>query len=264
LEGAVQVKVPGPSKSKYAWELSLFAPPPGAIAPPCDITRPAISTADYYHIDGLYWLRPYDLENNFGVAGQKIAAVVGYRYAWILSPDHADPKFGWGNDAGSIYIGYSNDPAVLPCPSSLQLILPFEVDVPGFGTYAGLQVPWLVYNPDDPKNPFYLYMEGHAPNGTHQPREEELLFVSCDLTNWAVEGVSHAARSQIGLTAYQMVYRLARKEWISFGAADLVNGRLGNLGVWTSSDGRRFSLHHLSIASCQTTGHSQSGRGFPM
>jgi hypothetical protein len=238
------IEIPGQGGGRTARQLNIFACLDSAGHGSPRASGWATSTADYYHIDGLYWCRPYHLATSFGDPGKRIAAIIENRYAWILSPDHACGYFGWGHDAASVYVGFSNDPAILPCPSSLRRILPSEVKVPGGATYVGLQVPWLVYNPDDGSYPFYLYVEGHAPNGSHQPREEELLFVSNDLIKWIVHGVSHAAASQHGLTAYQTVYRVATGNWISFGAADLTNGRLGNLGVWTSSNGRSFTLDH--------------------
>lgn len=74
---------------------------------------PAISTADAYHLDGLMWMRPYDLlDSACGTAGAAIAAARG-RYFWPASPDHPSSTYGWA-DAGDFRAGYSNDPGVFP------------------------------------------------------------------------------------------------------------------------------------------------------
>jgi hypothetical protein len=222
----------------FARELNLFALPYGAAGRLLDNAHPAISTADYYHLDGILWCRPYDLQKSFGTAGQTISEAIGYRYVWILSPDRSDEIVGSGHDAAAIYLGYSNDPAILPLPSSLHQILPFKVDVPGIGPYDGLQAPWLVYNPDDAIYPFYLYVEGHWKQIV---RKEELLLRSSDLVTWTIQGISHATIG--GVTAYQTVYRLWGGNWISYGFADLMV-RLTTLGVWTSTDGLTLALDH--------------------
>lgn len=77
------------------------------------IGNPAVSTADYYHMDGLQWMRPYDLTDAAcGSAGSTIAAANG-RYFWIASPDHPSDTFGWA-DAQNFMGGFSSDPGVLP------------------------------------------------------------------------------------------------------------------------------------------------------
>jgi hypothetical protein len=75
--------------------------------------NPAVSTSDYYHTDGVYWLRSYDLTSaDCGSTGVSIAASKG-RYAWLMGPDHSDDNYSW-QDGIDLMIGYSNDPGVLP------------------------------------------------------------------------------------------------------------------------------------------------------
>jgi hypothetical protein len=75
--------------------------------------NPAISTADYYHMDGLYWFRPNDLTNAAcGSTGASIAASRG-RYVWFASPDHPDYNYGWA-DGRDFMVGYSSDPGIFP------------------------------------------------------------------------------------------------------------------------------------------------------
>ncbi len=73
---------------------------------------PAVSTDDYYHSNGVYGMRPYDLLE-FGAAGEAIAADRG-RYAWIFTPDHGDGNGAVWNGSFDFRIGFSNDPGVLP------------------------------------------------------------------------------------------------------------------------------------------------------
>ena len=74
---------------------------------------PAVSTADYYHSNGVAWMRPYDLTAaDCGSAGASIAASRG-RYVWFMSADHPAGGFNW-NGGNSFRIGFSSDPGVLP------------------------------------------------------------------------------------------------------------------------------------------------------
>ncbi len=74
--------------------------------------NPAISTSDWYHTDGVYWLRPYDLlDTACGSAGIAAAASNG-RYVWFMSPDHSE-GYPWA-DAVGIRLGFSNDPGTPP------------------------------------------------------------------------------------------------------------------------------------------------------
>jgi hypothetical protein len=232
----------------FARQLNLFAPPYGSPVAWRNPTRPAVSTADYYHLDGLHWFRPYDLQNEFGQTGKAIAAATGYRYVCFLSPDHADSdagrgQRGWGRDAASIYVGFTNDPAILPSPLTLRPAIPYSMTLPKIGLYVGFQDPWLVYNPEDPTLPFYLYAEGHEKVGeTRTGREDELLFRSSDLFTWTFSGISHATIAVRGCTAYQSVYRVGPGNWISYGGAQLGLNNKWEVGIWTSSDAQTFTL----------------------
>ena len=83
--------------------------------------NPAVSTADYYHQNGMAWMRPYDLTASpCGSAGATIAAGKG-RYVWISSADHPGGNYDWSGGSG-FRLGFSNDPGVLP--ASMQLFYP--------------------------------------------------------------------------------------------------------------------------------------------
>lgn len=124
----------------------------------------------------------------------------------------------------------------------MRKIIPFRVRFPDGIEYFCFQVPWLVHNPDCSEFPFHLYLEGHSNSGTNQPKEEEILFRSSDLITWHPYGVTHAATTGNGLTAYQVVSRANTGCWLSVGAADPINGRLGTTGIWSSADGLKFTL----------------------
>lgn len=76
--------------------------------------NPALSTDDWYHSNGVYGMRPYDLTAaDCGAAGAAIAAARG-RYAWVFGPDHGSATgFTW-TSSFDYRIGYTNDPGVLP------------------------------------------------------------------------------------------------------------------------------------------------------
>lgn len=74
---------------------------------------PAVSTADWYHSDGLSWMRPYDLlDAACGSVGSTIAAANG-RYVWLAGPDHPDDNYSWAEGVNFL-LGFSNDPGILP------------------------------------------------------------------------------------------------------------------------------------------------------
>lgn len=76
--------------------------------------RPAVSTAQYYHTQGLFWFKPVDLTATAcGTAGANIAAKYG-RYAWVLTPDHNNVLLYPWLDSIDIYVGFSNDPEIAP------------------------------------------------------------------------------------------------------------------------------------------------------
>lgn len=82
---------------------------------------PAVSTADYYHQNGVAWMRPYDLTaSDCGSAGASIAASRG-RYVWVTSPDHPGGNYSW-NGGNGFRLGFSSDPGVLP--DRLELFYP--------------------------------------------------------------------------------------------------------------------------------------------
>lgn len=219
-------------------EPGLFSPSP-AIDPTdyynAGVGNPAVSTADYYLMNGLYWMRPYDLLQ-FGATGISIAAANG-RYFWIATPDHVTDSWIY---TGSIDFmgGYSDDPGVLP--KSLYPLFRYNNSAsrPGGGTLTLYQLAWLVYNPDDETYPFYIYAEGHG-NGISIQHETGLAR-SADLLTWSMYGPTHINLDFTSWWSFQRVVRRAEGDWYSVGV-DLNNPNpplnFFGQGVSTSTDG---------------------------
>jgi hypothetical protein len=203
---------------------------------------PAVSTSDYYHLDGLYWFRPYDL-NGMGTPGQTIAASLG-RYFWIASPDHPSSTYGWA-DGQDFLGGYSNDPGVLPDKLTLLFRYNNSILLSGTEDWRLYQAPFLVYNPDDATYPFYIYCEGNTfggatRDGGAQRQHEEGLARSTDLVTWVMNGPSHPNTTFNDWSSFQRVVRSGVNAWYSVGLSTN-GGALGGFGKWTSTDGRTFT-----------------------
>lgn len=224
-----------------------FSPVAGRGAPVSARTndRPAESTSDYYHTDGLYSLCAYDL-NAMGTWGQTIATTVGYRYVWIIAGDHpcdeVGQEGGWGRDALSFYAAFSNDPAVLPDPSTMYRVANCD-STNGLGIVPGSSASdyvagfnnFLLYNPDEATNNAYLYVGSMIANGLGENGLHEVLVSGPDFgTAYTPVSVSHDATQ--GLVAYQIVSRLSSVSYESWGFWDPVNNT-GQVGKWLSSDG---------------------------
>lgn len=183
---------------------------------------PAMSLADYYHINGWYWSRPYDLDL-MGSEGATIKAREGYRYIWIIGSDH--PSNTNFNGGGGFFVGYSNDPQIFPSPLTVRTLLTQNASITvldqlgftqtSFGPYM---IPHLVYNPDSGGDKFWIYAEGSG-NG----RQHELtLFTTADfLTATIVEPVIPTSNFG-GWSSFGKPKRLGVNNWVvySFGKYD--------------------------------------------
>lgn len=271
--------------------------------------NPAVSTSDWYYVDGSYWMRPVDLlDSACGSAGSTVAAANG-RYAWTWSGDHVSgaPQA----DAAGWWLGFSNDPGVLP--ASGRQILPYTVAslstvatitadisngsggagnilnvtaVTGYvtqdnaavingtgvtqasilsqntgttaktGTYTiggsaqlvssrtmtvsqqayslGM-TPYLVCNPDDASNTFYIYGEGSA----NRILNETGYIKSNDLVTFSTALPTHVLYSFGPFSSYQKVVRTGVNAWYSVGyeANFPQNPDVFGMARWTSSDG---------------------------
>lgn len=201
-------------------------------------------TADDMHIDGLYWVRPYDLENDFGSEGAAIAASKGHRYAFFISSDHWDSSFGWSR-GGGIWCAWGDDPGNYPPASEFVMVAPCSVVVDTF-TFTQNETPWLVYNPDDlPDHPFHLYVHGSNTSGQGQ---QTLVFTSDDMDTWTIAARSHQSEGGwAGHTGYQQITRTGVNTWESVGLGNVSSITQGYTSRWTSTDGLSFSVANANL-----------------
>lgn len=190
---------------------------------------------------GVYWLTPYDMENDFGSAGQTIAAA-NDRYLWLVSSDHHGDNDGavisnWAG-GGGIWRGFSSDPAVLPT-TWVQIIGYKAFTATDPTGHLQMETPWLVYNPDDATYPFYMYGHGNLTSGARG--QETLLFRSADMESFLTPVVSHLTTSALSHTGYQGVVRRGTGDWISMGSGRVALNDQTKGGFFTSTDGQTFT-----------------------
>lgn len=148
---------------------------------------PAISTATYYNMAGLYNFRPYDLDT-MGASGAAVkAANGGRRYVWVTSPDH--PIFGYAIRGGTgFFAGYSFQPWDFPTKLEEIIIGYGTFQTPQYtiaGGFSMYEFPRISYNPDDADGlPFYLMAEAGPSHWT-------ALFRSADFVTWTMKEISH-------------------------------------------------------------------------
>lgn len=189
----------------------------------------AINT-DQSYTDGMYWLRAYDMANDFGAAGAALAAA-NKRYVWLCSSDHYGGSWAW---AGGIWAGWSDDPAVVPDKFSMILHQDQGATMPDVsGSFVQLETPWLVWNPDT--SLFHLYAHGNCISDGARG-QETALFTSPDFVTWTQRGISHITAGNGGHTGYQTAYRTGVDTWEGWGLVTPTLN-LGHLGRWTSTDG---------------------------
>lgn len=195
-------------------------------------------TADDMHIDGIYWPRPFDMENDFGSEGAALAAAAGQRYVFFLASDHWDSNYGWTRGNG-IWMAWGSDPGAYPPASAFTQIIATRVVADTY-TFDQLETPYLVYNPDDlPYHPFHLYAHGYNNSGLGQTT---VVFRSSDLAAWTVEGRSHISTYFGGHAGYQQVFRRGVNDWVSYGLGFIISGDGNRVSEWTSTDGLDFSV----------------------
>ncbi len=187
---------------------------------------PAISTSDYYGMNGIYWSLPYDLDT-MGSDGATIKAREGgKRYVWVMCGDHpgVSGNFTGGSD---FYVGYSNDPQIWPSPDTLKVIYyaltPINVvDQNGYtqNSFYPYQTPFLVYNPDSAGDKFHIYAEGVSSSSSRQ--HELALITSPDLVTSTLYGPTIPTTTNSGWSSFGQPRRLGVNSWevYTFGKLD--------------------------------------------
>ena len=225
---------------------------------------PAISTSDYYLMQGIAWTRPYDLDA-MGSPGATVKAANGNnRYVWIMMADHA------GQFAGSLdlMVGFSNDPQIWPDPAGVRMLKALSkainvVDQNGYtqnNLYA-YQAPHLVYNPDSAGDKFYIYLEGLS---TSSSRQHELVLVTtADFVTSTFVGPAIPTTNINGWTSYGKPERLGTNNWevYSFGKID---GSAVS-AVWykyTSTDGWAWTPNYATQVAGPGPFFTISGQGY--
>lgn len=223
-------------------EANVFAPNPPIYPSAYYIAgtgNPAVSTADYYLMNGIYWLQCYDLAA-MGSDGATIQTREGNRYVWMIGPDHPNSA----NFQGSSHfrVGYSNDPQILPDPGTLRTLLRYNtlITTGGQTGFTLYQAPYLVYNPDSAGDKFWIYAEG-LPSSPSRQHELGLFTTSDFLTSTLVGPVIQNAANG-GWSSLGRVYRTGVNTWYAISLTDPNN--FLNYGYYTSTDGLAWTLQY--------------------
>ena len=209
----------------------------GAVASTALVEARVTSATDMLMF-GIYWLRPYDLAAMEAPGAAVMAANGGRRYVWFGSSDHFNPgNNNHQHDGYGVIRGFSDDPGILPETFARVFTEQFLTGLID-GVHRQPETPWLVYNPEDPAAPFYLYWHGNTwADGTRG--QESILFKSANLVDWTFVAITDATTANGGHRGYKTVYRRGPGDWISWGLQGLNNG--GTHGYTTSADGVTWS-----------------------
>lgn len=213
---------------------------------------PAISTSDYYLVNGLYAMMPYDLDA-MGSEGATVKAREGMRYVWVFSGDHPNSVNFQGS--GDFYVGYSNDPQVWPDPSTVRMLRRDHdavnlVDQNGTtqNTFYAYHYPILVYNPDSAGDKFYIYAEGRSDSSGLE--HMATLFTTADFLTTTMVGPTIPTTTTSGWTSFLRPVRLGVNNWVGW-ALGKINGAAVNQ-TWykyTSTDGWVWTADYSTIVS---------------
>lgn len=257
----------GQGGGAYLIYSNAFSPASGQAVSTRTVTKPASSTADYYHMDGLTDFRVWDL-TAWGSPGSAIATAKGYRYIVFISCDHpstgSGQESGWAYDATHVYAGFTNDPHVFPDPSTFRAIIPGNGSAmpSASGTFLQPFQCWPVYNPDDASTPFYIYTEGNQQGGGFVNSLNTVLWKNANFdSQFTAVGVSHAAAAGGGTPGnlgYQRVYRLGTGSWVSWGFGN-EDGFTGTHNKFTSSDGLTFTKGAAYVRQVNSSGTGVTG-----
>lgn len=226
---------------------------------------PAVSTSDYYLMNGIWYAQPYDLLA-MGTDGATLAASKGYRYVWMLCGDH--PTGVTFQASSDFYVGWSNDPQIWPDPMTVTMLRRQEqsinvTDANGYtqNTFLVYHFPRLVYNPDanigstpltgggSISGVFWIYAEGQSLSSQRQ--HELSLFTTADFVSTSLIGPvipTSGVGAFNGWTSLGYVTRVGTGNWT---ACSL--GRLDALATtpayynYTSSDGLSWTPDYTTV-----------------
>jgi hypothetical protein len=202
------------------------------------VGSPAVSTADYYHMNGIWRSKPYDLDT-MGSEGATIKAREGMRYVWMMCGDH--PQSTNYQGSAEFYVGYSNDPQIWPDPTTLRVLRRVEesatfTDEYGFSQTSFYVYHWpiLVYNPDSAGDKFWVYAEGQGGSRQH----ETGLFTTSDFLTTTFVGPVISTQNFNGWTSLGYPTRLGTGSWENYclGTSD-ATGTSPAYYKYTSTDG---------------------------
>lgn len=199
--------------------------------------NPAVSTADYYLQNGLYPMEPFDLLAA-GAEGATIAAREGYRYLWMIVPDHPNGINFQGSS--SFRTAYSNDPQIFPIPTTMRQLVPFNTsqNVAGQTLFTNYHLHNIVYNPDAAGDKFHLYCEAYASGFQH----ELGLITTNDFLTYTLVGPAIATVLFAGWGSFGNPVREGTGDWWTVALSDDSNYR--GPAYYTSTDGVTFTHDH--------------------
>lgn len=210
---------------------------------------PAVSTADYYLMNGIWRSRPYDLDT-MGSDGATIKAREGKRYVWVIGTDHpSGVNFQASSD---FYVGYSDDPQILPDPTTIRMLRRQEdfinvVDEFGYtqNTFLAYHWPYLVYNPDSAGDKFWIYAEALS---TSSSRQHELaLFTTDDFLSSTLVGPVIATSNFNGWTSLAYVTRNGTGDWEAYSLGKRDGTATTAWYKYTSTDGLDWTEDYSTI-----------------
>lgn len=199
--------------------------------------NPAVSTADYYLQNGLYPLEPFDLRTS-GAEGAAVEAREGFRYLFVLGPDHPNGTNFQGSS--SFRTAYSSDPQILPSPTTMRQFVPYDTkhNVAGQTGFTYYHFYNIVYNPDSGGDKFFCYFEAYASGFQH----ELGLLTTNDFLTYTLVGPAIATAVFGGWASFGNPVREGTGDWWTVALSDDSNYR--GPAYYTSTDGLTFTYDH--------------------
>lgn len=137
-------------------------------------------------------------------------------------------------------VGYSDDPQVLPSPTTMRMLVPFNIQhsIAGQTGFFYYHVHKVLYNPDAAGNKFHVYCEAQANSLQH---ELSLLTTNDFLTYTSVGPVIPTVTFD-GWTSFGNPVRRGTGDWFTVAFMDGSNFK--GFALYTSTDGIAWSFDH--------------------